>query len=92
LTSDEALRHVKVFCFYETIAVDVVGFVVPKESATMLLHPNCGIGTDDIDITKFISSSNAGFINIQNDLDDESKRAQGKTIGETYGRAKSVDT
>jgi hypothetical protein len=70
LTADGALNHVKVFCFYKTVAVDVVGFVVPEESATMLPHPNCGIDADHMDMTKFSSSHDAGFINLKGVLDD----------------------
>jgi hypothetical protein len=42
------LRYVKIFCFYETVAVDAVGFIVPEESAMILLYSNCGINTNYI--------------------------------------------
>jgi hypothetical protein len=70
LTADGALKHVKIFCFYETVAVDVVGFVVPEESATMLPHPNCGIDANHMEMTKFTSLRDAGFINLKGVLDD----------------------
>jgi hypothetical protein len=76
LTADGALKHVKIFCFYETVAVDVVGFVVPEEAATMLPHPNCGIDANHMDMTKFTSLHDAGFINLQGVLDDWIKRAK----------------
>jgi hypothetical protein len=76
LTADGALKHVKIFCFYETVAVDVVGFVVPEESATMLPHPNCGIDANHMEMTKFTSLRDAGFINLKGVLDDWIERAK----------------
>jgi hypothetical protein len=77
LTVDGALKHVKIFCFYETVAVDVVGYVVPEESATMLPYPNCGIDANHMDMTKFTSSNDAGFINLNGVLEDWIQRAKG---------------
>jgi hypothetical protein len=76
LTVDGALKHVKIFCFYETVAVDVVGFVVPEESATMLPYSNCGIDSNHMDMTKFTSPNDAGFINLKGVLEDWIQRAR----------------
>jgi hypothetical protein len=76
LTVDGALKHVKIFCFYETVAVDVVGYVVPEESATMLPYPNCGIDANHMDMTKFTGPKDAGFINLKGVLEDWSQRAR----------------
>ena len=70
MTADRALDHVKIFCFYETVAVDIVGFVVPEESATILPYPNCGIDANHMDMTKFTSLNNARFIGIKGVLDN----------------------
>jgi hypothetical protein len=70
LATNGMLHHVKVFCFYETVAVDVVGFVVPEESATILPYPNCGIDANHMDMTKFTSLRDAGFISLKGVLDD----------------------
>ncbi|KAL6708923.1 hypothetical protein ACN47E_002330 [Coniothyrium glycines] len=59
------LSHVKIFCFYETVAVNVVGYVVPEESAVVYPHPNCGIDADHMDMTKFSSQNDPGFINLK---------------------------
>ena len=90
LTADGALKHVKIFCFYETVAVDVVGFVVPEESATMLPHPNCGIDANHMDMTKFTGLHDAGFIGIKGVLDDWIKRAKEQKSLETNAEAKDV--
>jgi hypothetical protein len=83
LTSDGALHHVNIFCFYETVAVDVVGYVVPEESATMLPHPNCGINANHMDMTKFTGLHDAGFINIKGVLDDWIRRRAQEAACET---------
>ncbi|PSN58607.1 hypothetical protein BS50DRAFT_448885, partial [Corynespora cassiicola Philippines] len=70
LTSSGTLSHVRIFCFYETVAVDVVGFVVPEESATMMPHPNCGIDANHMDMTKSTSFHDAGFISLKGVLHD----------------------
>jgi hypothetical protein len=56
------------------VAVDDVESIVPKESAIMLPHPNSGIDANHMDMTKFTSSHDAGFINLQGVLDDWIKR------------------
>ena len=90
LTANGALKHVGIFCFYETVAVDVVGFVVPEESATMLLHPNCGIDANHMDMTKFTSSHDAGFINLAGVLNDWIKRAKRPKTLDMNAQAKNV--
>jgi hypothetical protein len=90
LTAEGALKHVKIFCFYETVAVDVVGFVVPEESATMLPHPNCGIDANHMDMTKFTSLQDAGFVNLKGVLDDWIKRVKSLKTSDTNGEAGNV--
>jgi len=90
LTADGALKHVKIFCFYETVAVDVVGFVVPEESATMLPHPNCGIDANHMDMTKYTSLRDVGFINLTGVLDDWIKRAKRPKTPDMNAEAKNV--
>ena len=87
LTADGALSHVKIFCFYETVAVDVVGFVVPEESATILPHPNCGIDANHMDMTKFTSLNDAGFVNVKGVLDDWLERGSRQLNRESVGRS-----
>jgi hypothetical protein len=90
LTADGELNHVKIFCFYETVAVDVVGFVVPEESATMLPYPNCGIDANHMDMTKFTNLKDAGFISIKGVLDDWIKRVKEQASRENDARANNV--
>ena len=90
LTAEGALKHVKIFCFYETVPVDMVGFVVPEESATMLPHPNCGIDANHMDMTKFTSLQDAGFVNLKGVLEDWIKRAKDSKTSNTTSEAKSV--
>jgi Putative serine esterase (DUF676) len=87
LTADGALNHVRIFCFYETVAVDVVGFVVPEESATILPYPNCGIDANHMDMTKFTSLNDAGFINIQGVLNDWIEQRRKQPTQKTDGRS-----
>lgn len=89
LTADGALSHVKIFCFYETIAVDAVGFVVPEESATILPYSNCGIDANHMDMTKFTSSNDAGFISIRGVLDDWIKQITEQATQETDAQPKN---
>jgi hypothetical protein len=49
--------------------VDAVGFVVLEESATILPYPNCGIDMNHMDMTKFTSLDDAGFLSIKGVLD-----------------------
>lgn len=88
LSADGVLTKVKIFCFYETVAVDVVGFVVPEESATILPYPNCGIDANHMDMTKFSSTQNAGFISLKGVLDDWIKRGKEEATQETPAEAK----
>jgi hypothetical protein len=90
LTANGALKHVKIFCFYETVAVDVVGFVVPQESAEMLPHPNCGIDANHMDMTKFTSSNDAGFISLKGVLGDWIKHVNSSATADTDGKADNM--
>jgi hypothetical protein len=90
LTANGSLKHVKIFCFYETVPVDVVGFVVPEESATMLPHPNCGIDANHMDMTKFTSSNDAGFISLKGVLDDWIKHVNSSATPDTDGQADNM--
>ena len=90
MTADGALHHVKIFCFYETVAVDVVGFVVPEESATILPYPNCGVDADHMNMTKFTSLNDAGFIKIKGVLDDWIRRGREQSTEETSAQVKDT--
>lgn len=89
-TAPGALSHIKIFCFYETVAVDVVGFVVPEESATMPQHPNCGIDANHMDMTKFTSVHDAGFINVKGVLDDWIRQITEESSTEASNRRNGV--
>jgi hypothetical protein len=90
LSADGVLSKVKIFCFYETVAVNVVGFVVPEESATILPYPNCGIDANHMDMTKFSSTQDAGFISLKGVLDDWIKRGKEDATQETSAEANYV--
>ncbi|KAF2679033.1 hypothetical protein K458DRAFT_375424 [Lentithecium fluviatile CBS 122367] len=91
LTTSGELSHVKVFCFYETVAVDVVGFVVPEESATMLPHPNCGINANHMDMTKFTSGHDAGFISVKGVFNDWIRQRAEQSTTEANDRTLGVE-
>ena len=88
LSADGMLQNIKIFCFYETVPVDVVGFVVPEESATILPYPNCGIDANHMDMTKFTSPHDAGFISLKGVLDDWIKRGKEQAIQDNPAEAK----
>lgn len=90
LSDDGTLHRIKIFCFYETVAVDVVGFVVPEESATILPYPNCGIDANHMGMTKFTSQNDAGFISLKGVLDDWIKRGREEAAETTPAEAKHV--
>jgi hypothetical protein len=92
LTADGALGHVKIFCFYETVAIEVVGFVVPEESATMPAYPNCGIDANHMDMTKFTSLQDAGFINLKDELDGWMKHAKSAKTSDKIAEATKIPT
>ena len=67
--------------------MDVVGFVVPKESATILPYPNCGIDANHMDIMKFTSVNDAGFIGIKGVVNDWIRQGiEESTKEEIHGR------
>ena len=70
--------------------MDVVGFVVPEESATMLPYPNCGIDANYMDMIKFTNLKDAGFISIKGVLDDWIKRVKKQASQENNTRANNV--
>jgi hypothetical protein len=88
LSADGLLNNIKIFCFYETVAVDVVGFVVPEESATILPYPNCGINANHMDMTKFTSAQDAGFVSLKGVLDDWVRRGKEQATQENPTKAK----
>ena len=88
LSAEGQLHHVKIFCFYETVAVDVVGFVVPEESATILPYPNCGIDANHMDMTKFTGPHDSGFISLRGVLDDWVKREREEATQENPAKRK----
>jgi hypothetical protein len=57
------LRHVKIFCFYETVATSNV-LVVPKESATISRKHSLPIRANHRDIVRFAGEDDEGYVKV----------------------------
>jgi protein SERAC1 len=69
------LRHehrdqIRIFCFYEEVAVTGVGKIVPEDSARLEQYPSLSIHANHMDMTKFSGSTDAGYVSIRGILQD----------------------
>ncbi|KAH7073935.1 Alpha/Beta hydrolase protein [Paraphoma chrysanthemicola] len=55
----------KIFCFYEEIAYESVGFIVPKTSAILREYPHESIHANHSDMTKFSGKGDSGYIRVE---------------------------
>jgi hypothetical protein len=53
--------NLNIFCFFEEIAVDGVGVIVPGRSATMSQYSNQSIAANHMDMTKFSGTGDDGY-------------------------------
>jgi hypothetical protein len=76
---------IKVFCFYEEKQVWPVGFIVPKDSAILPQYLNASIYANYMDMTKFSSANDAGYMAVSSLLRDWVKEINtiAKTCNET---------
>ncbi|KAI9697680.1 MAG: hypothetical protein M1836_004630 [Candelina mexicana] len=61
-------KPIKIFCFFEEIAVIGVGEIVPKHSAILSAYDNRGIHANHMDMTKFSSADDAGYRAVSDQL------------------------
>jgi hypothetical protein len=75
--------QIKIFCFYEEKAINLVGKVVPDHSAILEQYPNASISENHMDMTKFSGRSDAGYQAVAGQLkrwiSEESKRGTNET-------------
>ncbi|KAG4437170.1 hypothetical protein IFR05_007326 [Cadophora sp. M221] len=57
-------RHISVFCFYEEYAVSGFGMIVPYESAIMEQYERAGIGANHMDMAKFGTRNDSGYVSV----------------------------
>lgn len=65
LLKPEYRDSIRIFCFYEEVAVSGVGKIVSDDSARMKQYPNLSIHANHMDMTKFSGSTDAGYISIR---------------------------
>ncbi|KAI9715747.1 MAG: hypothetical protein M1812_005745 [Candelaria pacifica] len=78
-------KPVKMFCFFEEIAVVGVGEIVPKHSAILSAYGNRGIHADHMEMTKFSNAKDAGYQAVSdqlwlwvNDIESELEQSKAK--------------
>lgn len=63
-------NRIKIFCFYEEIAIPVVGEVVPEESAILEQYSNVSIRANHMDMARFGSVTDSGYLAVCGALKD----------------------
>jgi protein SERAC1 len=61
LLTPEHVNRTRIFCFYEELAVPLVGKIVPDESAILEQYSNLSIHGNHMDMTKFSASTDNGY-------------------------------
>ncbi|ODM15240.1 hypothetical protein SI65_09181 [Aspergillus cristatus] len=77
------LPPIKVVCFYAELPVEGFGFVVTRDSATLRGCTSIGIRKDHMDMTKFATMDDSGFIAVCESL--------GRWINEVDAKGPSAD-
>ncbi|RYP55419.1 hypothetical protein DL770_010923 [Monosporascus sp. CRB-9-2] len=66
--STEGIRLVEISCFYEELPLPGVGLVVPHDSAILPGYIPIGIHSNHMDMTKFASTDDPGFVAVCGEL------------------------
>lgn len=79
---------IRIFCFYEAVAVTGVGKIVPTESAVLRQYPNNSIDANHMDMTKFGGGNDAGYSSVRGVLKEwlkllEQTNKENSSIAET---------
>ncbi|KAH8891923.1 hypothetical protein GQ53DRAFT_746397 [Thozetella sp. PMI_491] len=64
----KGLQPIKISCFYEELALPVVGLVVPQDSAILPGYIPIGIHGNHMEITKFVGIDDPGFLAVSGEL------------------------
>jgi protein SERAC1 len=70
LLKPEHKEKTRIFCFYEEIAIPFVGTIVPKESAILAQYSNASIHANHMDMARFSSEADNGYLSICGVLKD----------------------
>ncbi|KAK4101838.1 hypothetical protein N658DRAFT_39535 [Parathielavia hyrcaniae] len=66
--SREGLPPIEISCFYEELPLRGVGLVVPQDSAILPSYIPIGIHSNHMDMTKFTSTHDPGFVAVSGEL------------------------
>ena len=66
--ADDGRRAIKISCFFEELPVRGAGLIVPTHSAILPSYTQIGIHSNHMDMTKFSSSDDPGYISVSNEL------------------------
>jgi hypothetical protein len=70
LLRPEHIKKTRIFCFYEEIAIPVVGKIVPEESAILEQYSNAPIHANHMEMARFSSETDTGYLAICGVLND----------------------
>lgn len=70
LLKPEHRDRIRIFCFYEELAIPLVGMIVPKDSAIFQQYPNTSIHANHMDMTKFSDANDPGYCSVRGILQD----------------------
>jgi hypothetical protein len=70
LLRPEYRDQIRIFCFYEEVAVAGVGKIVSEDSARLEQYPSLSIHANHMDMTKFSGNTDAGYISVRGILQD----------------------
>lgn len=65
---DDGKRAIKISCFFEELPVGGAGLIVPMHSAILPSYTQIGIHSNHMDMTKFSSSDDPGYMSVSNEL------------------------
>jgi len=66
--ADDGKRAIKISCFFEELPVRGAGLIVPMHSAILPSYTQIGIHSNHMDMTKFSSSDDPGYMSVSNEL------------------------
>lgn len=66
--------QIKIFCFFESVQMTGVGWVVPEQSAVLNQYPNQSIAGNHRDMTRFAGSQDCGYQRVLSRIQSMSKQ------------------
>jgi NACHT domain len=84
-------ERIKIFCFYEEIALPIIGKVVPEESAILEQYSNASIHGNHMDMARFSSGMDSGFLAVCGVLKDWINALESMEEGDQVRSGKGQD-